>query len=350
MGGYQVSFIPNCLATAIGSVPFISVDDAYENILENFPYIPFWPQLPRLRRTEEMNFQYLDSFPGLSSAKKKLIVDTDSLETAHELEEFYSNARGENPDYFRIREKSSVGLASMKEHLHGSKDIIAVKGQLFGPISLGLQATDQFLRSLIYNDIFMDVILTDIRYKAKWLELKLREICPDTIIFFDEPYLSFVDTAFCSLPKSDVKAWLNHCMGLMEGKKGIHCCSNTDWGFLTELDIDIISFDAYQYGDKLVLFGENIHQFLERGGMIAWGIVPTGKESLMNENIESLYSRFEGLLGVLESKGIQREIVLSRSLITPSCGLGGSDIDTCKRAHSLTRELSLMIRKKYGLK
>jgi len=338
------------MATGIGSLPFISVEDAYKNILKNFSEIPFWPQLPKLSRTEEMNFQYLDSFPGLSSAKEKLIVDTDSLETAIEVEEFYSNARDENLNYFRIEEKSSVGLWSMNENLQGSKDIIAVKGQLFGPVSFGLQATDQNLRSLIYNDIFRDVILTDIRYKAKWLEMKLREICPDTIIFFDEPYLSFVDSAFCSLQKSDVKAWLNNCMDLMKGKKGIHCCSNTDWGFLTELNIDIISLDAYQSGDKLLLFGEKIIDFLERCGMIAWGIVPTGGEALMNENIESLYSKFERLIADLESRGIQKEVILSRSLITPSCGLGSSELDICKRAHSLTRELSLMIRKNYGLK
>ena len=345
-----MSFKANCLATGIGSVPFISVDDAYKNIFENFPNIPFWPQLPRLNRTEEMNFQYLDSIPGLSSEKEKLVVDIGSLETALELEEFYTNAASENLDYFRIKKNSSVGLWEMKEHLNGSLDIMAVKGQLYGFISLGFQATDENLRSLIYNDIFRDVILKDIKYKAKWLELELREICPNTIIFFDEPYLSFVDTAFCSLSKNNVKEWMNQCMDLMEGKKGIHCCSNTDWGFLTELDIDIISFDAYQYGGKVLLFGENIHSFLERGGMIAWGIVPTAKEILINDSVETLFARFERLLADLESRGINREIVLSHSLITPSCGLGSSDIDTCKRAHSLTRELSQLIRKKYGLK
>ncbi|MDP6155421.1 MAG: hypothetical protein QF682_04690 [Candidatus Thermoplasmatota archaeon] len=343
-----MSFDANCLATAIGSVPFISADDAYENILENFPNIPFWPQLPRLRRSEEMNFQYLDSFPGLSSAKEKLIVDTDSLETALEMEDFYSNVAKVNLEYFGIKEKSSVGLWSMNEHLRGSMNMMAVKGQLLGPISLGLQATDQNLKSLIYNDIFRDVILTDIQYKAKWLELKLREICPDTIIFFDEPYLSFVDSAFCSLPKSYVKAWLSQCMGLLEGKKGIHCCSNTDWGFLTGLDIDIISLDAYQYGDKFLLFGDNIYEFIKRGGMIAWGIVPTSEEDIMNENVESLYERFERLIAGLESRGIQTKKVLSRSLITPSCGLGSSSVDTCRKAHTLTRELSHIIRERYG--
>ncbi len=145
-----MSFDANCRATGIGSVPFTSVHDAYENILKNFSIIPFWPQLPKLRRSEEMNFQYLDSFPGLSSDSEKLRVDTDSLETAHELEKFYSNAAAENLDYFGIKERSSVGLASMKEHLSGTKDMVAVKGQIYGPISLGLQATDQNLEFIIY--------------------------------------------------------------------------------------------------------------------------------------------------------------------------------------------------------
>ena len=82
--------------------------------------------------------------------------------------------------------------------------------------------------------------------------------------------------------------------------------------------------------------------------MIAWGIVPTSEEDIMNENVESLYERFERLIVGLESRGIQTKKVLSRSLITPSCGLGSSSVDTCRKAHTLTRELSHIIRERYG--
>ena len=344
-----MDFEPNCRATGIGSVPHTDIGSAWESVCENFSDIPFWPQLPMLRKTEEMNFQYIESFPGLSAEKNKLIVDTSSEGTAEEIEEFYLNADRENLEYFGITEKHSLGLWTVKKALSDVHDIRAIKGQVLGPISLGLQATDQDLKSIIYNDIFRDVIITDIKFKARWMEERLREISKNTMIILDEPYLSFVGSAFCSLQKEEVGWLLNQCVDLLQGLKGIHCCSNADWGFLMGLNMDIISFDAYQYGDRLVLYGDDLDRFLERGGMISWGLVPTSDENIEKESSATLMARFEKLLKLLERKGFERERILQRSIITPSCGLGSSRVDACEKAHSMTRELSLSLRERYGL-
>ncbi len=344
-----MEFEPNCRATGIGSVPHTDIDSAWESVCENFSEIPFWPQLPLFRKTEEMNFQYIESFPGLDAERKKLIVDTSSERTAEEIEEFYRNAERENLEYFGITEKHSIALPTMGKALSKIHGIRGIKGQMLGPISLGLQATDQDLKSIIYNDIFRDVIITDIRFKARWMERKLEEISSNTMIFFDEPYLSFVGSAFCSLQKEEVGWFLSQCVDLLCGLTGIHCCSNADWGFLMGLNLDIISFDAYQFGDRLVLYSDDLDMFLDRGGMIAWGLVPTSDEIIEKESRGSLTARFEKLLKLLERKGFERERILHRSLITPSCGLGSTSVDACERAHSMTRELSLSLRERYGL-
>jgi len=344
-----MEFEPNCRATGIGSVPHRDIDSAWESVCRNFPEIPFWPQLPMLRKTEEMKFQYIESFPGLSAEKNKLIVDTSSERTAEEIDEFYMNAGRENLEYFGITEKHSKGLWTMKNALSNVGSIRGIKGQILGPISLGLQATDQDLKSIIYNDIFRDVIITDIKFKARWMEERLREISKNTMIILDEPYLSFVGSAFCSLQKEEVGWLLNQCVDLLQGLKGIHCCSNADWGFLMSLNMDIISFDAYQYGDRLVLYGDDLEGFLERKGIIGWGLVPTSNENLEKENSSTLMARFEKLLKLLERKGFERERILHRSMITPSCGLGSTRVDVCEKAHSMTKELSLKIRERYGL-
>lgn len=344
-----MKFEPNCRATGIGSVPYVDINRAWDSIKANFPEIPYWPQLPKLRKTEEMNFQYIESFPGLSLDNKKLIVDTDSLRTAEELDDFYVNVRDDDLDFFRISEEHSLGLWSMGEALGGYGGIKAVKGQMFGPVSFGLQATDQNLNPIIYNDILRDVLLNDIRNKARWLESKMRSMSDTTIILFDEPYLSFVGSAFSNLKKKEVGLWLNRCMESLHGLKGIHCCSNTDWGFLMGLDIDIVSFDAYQYGDRLVLYGNELEDFLSRDGIIAWGIIPTDASELERVTVDDLFSRLRALLDGLEKKGIARDQLLSRSLITPACGLGSVSEALSDRAHSMSRELSVILRERYGL-
>jgi len=342
-------FTPNCAATGIGSVPHTDQDAAWKNIIENFPELPFWPQFPLIDRREEMDFQYTESLPGLSVDTGKLILDTDSPEVAREIEEFYRNARSGNPDHFGISDSYGRGLWSMEEKLSSVPGLTGVKGQLIGPVSLGLRATDQTLKPLLYNDILRDVLLTDIGYKARWMELKMRTVSENTLVILDEPYLSFVGSAFTNLKEEDVGRWLERCTERLEGLVGIHCCSNTDWGFLMGLSLDIISFDAYQYGFRLTLYEDELARYLERGGIIAWGLVPTSADLLGTSTADSLADMFESILQDLEDRGIGPSTVLPNSLITPACGLGSTDVSTCERAHAMTRELSAKVRRRYDL-
>jgi hypothetical protein len=39
--------------------------------------------------------------------------------------------------------------------------------------------------------------------------------------------------------------------------------------------IDIISFDAFGFLDRLILYADNLKSFFKRGGILCWGIVPT---------------------------------------------------------------------------
>ncbi|MCX5657742.1 MAG: hypothetical protein NTZ48_05915, partial [Candidatus Omnitrophica bacterium] len=102
---------------------------------------------------------------------------------------------------------------------------------------------------------------------------------------------------------------------------GIHCCGNTDWGFLTQTKTDIINFDAYGFSESLLLYPEEIRAFLERGGAIAWGIVPTGSD-INDISPEDLIEKLNSTLKSLKAKGIDRKLISGHSLISPSCGLG----------------------------
>ncbi len=53
------NFIPNGLATGIGSLPHTDVDSAIKSVFKYFRDIPHWPQLPKLSGREGMVDQYL---------------------------------------------------------------------------------------------------------------------------------------------------------------------------------------------------------------------------------------------------------------------------------------------------
>ena len=102
---------------------------------------------------------------------------------------------------------------------------------------------------------------------------------------------------------------------------GVHCCGNTDWSIFTDTDIDIINFDAYAYIDSVLLYYKEINKFLQRGGCLAWGIVPTS-EAVLKETSQTLFEQLSKGIEELEKKSIPRNLMIANSILTPSCGMG----------------------------
>ena len=114
------------------------------------------------------------------------------------------------------------------------------------------------------------------------------------------------------------------------------------------LPIDILSFDAYNYTTTLSVYPAEVKSFLERGGTIAWGIIPNDEESLAKETIASLGDRLEEAMAPFTRKGIRFKQLLEQGLLTPSCGLASlATNDAAACALELLAELSMKIRQRY---
>jgi hypothetical protein len=117
---------------------------------------------------------------------------------------------------------------------------------------------------------------------------------------------------------------LEDIASLLEGGLGIHCCSNTDWGFLMSLDPAVLSFDAYANAAEFLLYRDALAGYMERGGVIAWGIVPADGRIFVGESIGTLYDRYRDIRDKV-TEYVSPRLFDSRSLITPSCGIHFSD-------------------------
>jgi len=80
--------------------------------------------------------------------------------------------------------------------------------------------------------------------------------------------------------------------------------------------LNILSFDAYDYLETLSLYPKDLKGFLERGGILAWGIVPTS-EAIVREDAQSLVNRLKKGIENLSQKGIDPDL-LQRAILTPS--------------------------------
>ncbi len=322
-------------------MPHTDPGEATSSVL-SYLDIPAWPQLPKRSFLENMYAQFSEGFPGIVIDGERAYVDR-SQDLDEQLGRLYTAYLDNDVDGHGVSPEYAAGLHA----LLARKVEKAVKGQVTGPISFGLTVTDQNRRALLYDEVLADALAKHLRLKASWQERMLREVSPNTIIFVDEPYMASFGSAFFSLSREKVVTLLEEVLGGIKGLKGVHCCANTDWSVLLSTSVDILSLDAYSYAQPLSLYPAEVNSFLERGGVIAWGIVPSSEASLDEETMESLTERLEEAMGLLTTKGIPFELLIRRSLITPSCGLGSLSIEAATRALELTRGVSREFRKRY---
>lgn len=338
----------NGLATAIGSMPHVDPHEACSPVLTHLPDIPVWPQLPRRSFLENMYVQFSEDFPGVVLEDERIWVDR-SQDLSKSLEKLYADYLGDNSDNRVISRDYAAGLHIFLD-VAAEENVKAAKGQVTGPFSFGLTVADQEQRPVLYDEVLADALAKHLRLKAAWMEQALGAISPNTVIFIDEPYLSSIGSAFVSIPREQVIALLEETLGGISGLKGIHCCGNTDWSLILQTSIDILSFDAYNYGESLSLYPSEVKAFLERGGVIAWGIVPNEKHALPKESESSLLDNLEDKMGLLAKKGVDYNIIRSRCLITPSCGLESLSAGEAGKALELTAAVSAGFRQRHSVR
>jgi methionine synthase II (cobalamin-independent) len=335
----------NCLPTAIGSMPHTDPEAACSQVFHYLKDIPAWPQLPKRSYTENMYVQFSHGFPGVVVKENSIHIDrSQDLDPA--LETLYTAYLDNDFDKYPISPDYAAGLHSFLSVTTLSP--LAVKGQITGPVTWGLTVTDDSGKAIIYDDVLGDAVTKLLKLKAGWQEKELRKICPDTIIFIDEPYMASFGSVSVPLSKERVISLLEEVLGGITGLKGIHCCGNTDWSVLLDTSVDIVSFDTYNYAQSLSLYPAEVKKFLDRKGTIAWGIIPNNEEALAEESVASLKDRLEEAMAPFTRKSIRFRQLLEHGLLTPSCGLEAlATEETADKALELLAELSIAIRKRY---
>ncbi len=355
----KINFNAQCLPVLIGSLPVNDHNEAVELVFRHTPQIPLWVQLPGFKEEGMIN-QFLPGFPGVTTKDGKNFIDTSHENFHDDLLGFYEEymALQDETDIiensrFVMKPDTAAGFFAFMKHLETLEDLpVAVKGQVTGPVTFGLGLTDENGRAVFYDEQLRDVAVKLLALKGKWQVKKLSGAeCP-VIIFFDEPALAgFGSSAFISISKDEVVNCFEEVIEAVhseEGLTGIHVCANADWSLILESSADIISFDAYAYFDRLILYADQIRQFMKSGGILAWGIVPTlNADDIEKETTDSLFSLWKDQAGRLEAIGIDMETILNQSLITPSCGTGSVSLSLSKKVLTMTEELSNTIRKHF---
>lgn len=335
----------NCSPTMIGSVPYTDPASACAIITKYLKDWPAWPQLTGRDSLENMYIQFSQGFPGIKINDQKITFEQRS-DLDQKIEQIVYDSLNDNFENYSISKEYAAGLHYFTRS--GSFPAGNLKGQITGPISWGLCVTDCEGRGIIYDEMLAETIARFLKLKASWQEKELRRCAGNTIIFVDEPYLTSLGSAFVALSNEQVASLLNLVLEGIRGTRGIHCCGSTDWSLLLRLPLHIISFDAYNYLDSFICYISDIHAYLDRGGCIAWGIVPNDEETLKKESLAQIHDRLCEAINTLVRPGVSFRDLVRRSLITPVCGLASLTEESAEFALGLLRDLSEKVSRKYG--
>lgn len=355
----------NCRTTAMGIMPHTDIDRALKLSLSLD--IPFFPQLPNVSFYEDMYAQTSQHFPGIvvDPENKKISFDTARFEK--EINDY--SAIMDNPETFALSRDYSVAF-----HRFLAEDLRsypAIRGQITGPVSFGFRVTDENSRPIIYNEGVRSLLYDFIQKKVSHQYRELLEKNSGAFVWLDEPGLGWVFSGLSGY--NDIQARQDYRQFLtgFDSPPALHLCANVNLPYLLELGIELLSFDAYQMELMPKGYAGAIATFLDKGGIIAWGIVPTDSDNLGGETPEKLSARLLGYWEVVAANtDLTVERIARQSMLAPArCCLknagkvgASNDAATCPVEISLTveeqlvekaftylRELSGILRDKFKL-
>ncbi len=357
-----MSYSPKFLSTAIGSMPFDNSKHAIDISLSSLD-APIWPQLSYYGLNEQMEIQYSEGMPCIviDKEQKRMYFDTsgDYSEKFAEFYEVYLSAM--DPDEgngdctaLAISPDFSKGIYVLEERLKTTgKKLPWLKVQTTGPCSFALTIVDENKRAIYYNEEFRDIIVKALAMKCRWQIQRFLPYADNIICFIDEPILSaFGSSTYVSVKREDVVALLNEVIEAIHADNalaGIHCCGNTEWSILIDAGVDIVNFDAFEYGDTIAYYADHVKTHLTNGGILVWGVVPTSK-AIRDQNVDSLEAQLEKVMDNLAGKGIDKQLIMEQAIITPSCGTGSMSPDDAEKVFEMTDLLSKRMKKKYNFK
>ncbi len=318
---------PGSWTTGIGSLPHANVDAALEYSFRH--RIPFLPQIPARNPWEYLLPQALEHLPGLS-------VETDgSAKLDHAIWAHQAFRLGErlnrafdlsssDPEAFFAFEPTAPVASSWQPFLWEctERQTQIAKIQIAGPLTCQWvlkQQNDPELGSLIFKLVLA---------RSLAMTRRLAQTGAKPLFFLDEPALYLLQPTQPTHLQALVELKVLVQTLQREGAwVGIHCCSDTSWGSVLGLGIDVLSFDWELSADSFAknTSPDQIEALYSRGGSLSLGVVPTGREGWTHAFHPQARAREIAEWAARDTRLLQ---LARRSLLTPACGLALSRLET----------------------
>jgi hypothetical protein len=329
-------FVAAGAVTGIGSLPFTSIPSAIRSVAEFSPEVPFWPQLPQLSEREKVIGQGLGIVEDLIEPRNQgygYQVKEGRLDSVLEI---LHRSSGE------LTPANAAGFGAFEEALSSGlfRSAVAVKGQIEGPITLSAYLFHQG-RPFLSDPALFAAIAFHVSQIICWQIDRLKSARLPVLLFIDEPALCLeapVATAVSEEQRLNALAVTLEDARVRGAYAGLHCCAARPFERMCRAKPDIISFDAHE---GLDLFFADWHalDFVNQGGSVAYGIVPTrpGLDAVDAARVFIRWLKAASLAG-------DPQKFAQRAMVTSTCGLGLLDVSSVPESFGVAHSIGKLIR------
>ncbi|HVM39904.1 MAG TPA: hypothetical protein VM618_03880 [Acidimicrobiia bacterium] len=311
-------------ATAMGSLPHRDPLEAARLALAATPRLPASPQLPNRSAHEGMLVQWLRALPEVVVAPDGAGFELDGDRIGEPSPELDGEAHG-------------GFLAFVDEAAAQAEPPSAVKTQLTGPLTLGMALADAGMPAPIAFERAAALVEGWAEVVTGHLDRRLSNTQP--VVFLDEPALTAWQVGEGPIAREEAVDLLSSVLAGIDAVVGVHVCGDGDRRMAIEAGPEIVGVVA---GPDVLPDAIAIGRYLDGGGWVAWGAVPTDRP--VGDHAEHWWKALVGVWCELTVAGCDPVLLRQQSLITPACGLAGHGEEQAARVLDLAVEIGERVR------
>jgi hypothetical protein len=308
------------IATGVGSLPHREASAAADLVLRCLPELPAVPQLPNRASHEGLIAPWVRGIPGVRVARDGTLEINGPIDPL-------AVARTD------ITVDAFSGLLTFVDAAAALPVPPArVKAQVTGPLTLAVA----LLRAGVPAPYAFPLGARAARRWARAIEQLLRARLPDSapVLFFDEPALVLWRSDDPPLDREIATDLLSSALAAPSCITGVHVCGAGDLRIALAAGPHVVHVDvgAMFFEDAIA-----VGRYLDGGGWVAWGAVPTDKP--IGEHPSPLWKALLDVWCELTRRGCDPVRLRRQALVAPACGLAGHGHSQAERAMLLAREL-----------
>lgn len=335
----------------VGALPYEDDATTTKMMLKLFEKVPYLALLPKADANEHLLYRTFSGIPNITFKDKRAFLSNDFAKLKQDvlvLDNAFNNPTAENLEVFAADSFFLPKYMLILNRLKPAHTVINLMGPFSASQMMITEGNKQVLADKLYRKLLVEAVVV----RALWFVQEIKSFSPNTtpIIVLEEPLLYKIGEVKRGNEDITKEVIVNFFAKTIEkiqasgAKVCIQSFEKCDWQIPLEAGVDIISFDAYNNPNNINIISEKINAFLQKGGVINWGIVPVKNETIIKStSVEKIYDRFISTVNALVVAGVDENLAFNNAMVSTQGDLENLPLFFAEKALILATQLAKRI-------